>query len=117
MTPSTGSSARSSRRTSKANAASCGLSTTAPAALDQVRLDDTLYVERIAYDAKGQRALIAYGNGVMTRYAHDPRTFRLKRLRSEGYAKPDAVTYQPAGEAMQDFGYELRPGRQHPPDR
>ena len=46
-------------------------------ALEQVRLDDTVYVQRIAYDAKGQRALIAYGNGVMTRYAYDPHTFRL----------------------------------------
>src|SRR5262249_2962301 len=36
--------------------------------LEKVFLDDTAYVERIAYDAKGQRALIAYGNGVMTRY-------------------------------------------------
>jgi hypothetical protein len=70
--------------------------------LDQVSLDDTLYVERIAYDAKGQRALIAYGNGLMTRYSYDPRTFRLERLRSEHYGKPDAVTYRPGGEALQD---------------
>ena len=69
-------------------------------------LDDTLYVERIAYDAKGQRALIAYGNGVMTRYAYDPPTFRLKRLRSERYSKPDDVSYHPSGEALQDFGYD-----------
>src|SRR5439155_2981428 len=65
--------------------------------LDQVWLDDTLYVERIAYDAKGQRGLVAYGNGVMTRYAYDPQTFRLKRLRSEHYTTPDAVTYHPSG--------------------
>jgi hypothetical protein len=26
-----------------------------------------VYLERIAYNAKGQRTLIAYGNGVMTR--------------------------------------------------
>jgi RHS repeat-associated protein len=74
--------------------------------LDQVSLDDTLYVERIAYDAKGQRVLIAYGNGVMTRYAYDPPTFRLKRLRSEHYSKPDAATYRPNGEALQDYGYD-----------
>src|SRR5262249_41904119 len=29
--------------------------------LEQVWLDNILYVERIAYDAKGQRAIIAYG--------------------------------------------------------
>ena len=74
--------------------------------LEQVWLDDTLYVERIAYDAKGQRTLIAYGNGVMTRYAYDPHTFRLKRLRSERYTKPNAVSYHPGGEALQDFGYD-----------
>ena len=74
--------------------------------LEKVFLDDTLYVERIAYDAKGQRALIAYGNGVMTRYAYDLRTFRLKRLRSERYTKLDDLTYRPGGEALQDFGYD-----------
>jgi RHS repeat-associated protein len=74
--------------------------------LEQVWLDDSLYVERIAYDAKGQRALIAYGSGVMTRYAYDPHTFRLKRLRSERYSKPNDVTYQPSGAALQDFSYD-----------
>src|SRR5262249_14096124 len=34
-------------------------------ALEQVRLDGMLYVQRIAYDAKGQRALVAYGDGVL----------------------------------------------------
>ncbi|WP_152546748.1 SpvB/TcaC N-terminal domain-containing protein [Amycolatopsis orientalis] len=74
--------------------------------LDQVRLDDTLHVQRIAYDAKGQRALIAYGNGVMTRYTHDPRTFRLTRLRTEPYLAADANTYHPQGTVLQDYGYE-----------
>jgi RHS repeat-associated protein len=74
--------------------------------LEQVWLDGALYVERIAYDAKGQRALIAYGNGVITRYAYDPHTFRLKRLRSERYSKPDDITYHPSGAALQDFGYD-----------
>ena len=90
----------------KAGAASCGRKYNRAGGLEQVWLDDTLYVERIAYDAKGQRALIAYGNGVMTRYAYDPQTFRLKRLRSERYSKPDDVTYRPSGEALQDFGYD-----------
>jgi RHS repeat-associated protein len=74
--------------------------------LEKVFLNDTVYLERIAYDAKGQRALIAYGNGVMTRYAYDPHTFRLKRLRTERYSKPDDLTYRPTGEALQDFGYD-----------
>jgi RHS repeat-associated protein len=74
--------------------------------LGRVFLDDTLYVDRIAYDAKGQRVLLACGNGVMTRYAYDGHTFHLRRLRSERYSKPNDVTYRPSGEALQDFGYD-----------
>ncbi|MFJ5304863.1 SpvB/TcaC N-terminal domain-containing protein [Streptomyces sp. NPDC088350] len=74
-------------------------------ALEGVRLDDTVHVQRIAYDAKGQRALIAYGNGVMTRYAYDPFTFRLTRLRSERYTLADGPTYRPTGAVLQDYGY------------
>jgi RHS repeat-associated protein len=73
--------------------------------LEQVRLDGAVYVERITYDAKGQRTLIAYGNGIMTRYAHDPRTFRLTRMRSERYTLDD-LTYRPSGRALQDYGYD-----------
>ena len=58
-------------------------------------------VDRIAYDAKGQRALVAYGNGVMTRHAYDPDTFRLRRPRSERYTT-DGVSYRPSGAALQD---------------
>jgi RHS repeat-associated protein len=73
--------------------------------LESVIFDGNVYVERIAYNAKGQRTLIAYGNGVMTRYAYDPNTFRLARLRSEHYSQPDETSYQPAGAPLQDFGY------------
>jgi RHS repeat-associated protein len=75
-------------------------------ALERVKLDDTSFVEHIAYNAKGQRLLIAYGNGVMTRYAYDPQTFRLARMRTERYTKPAPFTYQPTGAPLQDFGYE-----------
>ena len=74
-------------------------------ALERMRLDGTTYVERIAYNAKGQRVLITYGNGVMTRYAYDPQTFRLLRLRTERYAKPNTLTYHPTGAPLQDFAY------------
>jgi RHS repeat-associated protein len=74
--------------------------------LEQVWLDDVLYVERIAYNAKGQRTLITYGNGVMTRYSYDPGTFRLKHLRSERYVRPDDLSYRPDGEVLQDYGYD-----------
>ncbi|MEN8651601.1 SpvB/TcaC N-terminal domain-containing protein [Streptomyces sp. 21So2-11] len=73
--------------------------------LDQVRLDDTTYVQRISYDAKGQRTLIAYGNGVMTRYAYDPDTFLPVRLRSEHYTLVGDLTYRPSGDPLQDHGY------------
>ena len=73
--------------------------------LERVFVDDALFVERIAYDAKGQRALVAYGNGVMTRHAYDPDTFRLRRPRSERYTT-DGVTYQPRGAALHDIGYD-----------
>ncbi|MBF2009493.1 MAG: VCBS repeat-containing protein [Chlorogloeopsis fritschii C42_A2020_084] len=66
-----------------------------------------LYVERIAYNAKGQRVLIAYGNGVITRHAYDPQTFRLGRLRSQKYDHSDnPLTYRFQGAPLQDFGYE-----------
>jgi RHS repeat-associated protein len=76
-------------------------------ALESVALDGVTHVDRIAYNAKGQRILIAYGNGQMTRYAYDPQTFRLLRMRTESYTKPSATTYHPASPAapLQEFGY------------
>ncbi len=77
-------------------------------ALERVALNGMLFVERIAYSAKGQRVLVAYGNGdgngVMTRYAYDPETFRLVRLRTDRYTHND-LTYQPNGSPLQDFAY------------
>ncbi len=74
-------------------------------ALERVTLNDETYVDRIAYNAKGQRILIAYGNGVMTRYTYDSETFRLCRLRSDRYQQT-GLAYRPTGEALQDFSYE-----------
>ncbi|MDX8126804.1 SpvB/TcaC N-terminal domain-containing protein [Methylomonas sp. OY6] len=73
--------------------------------LAQVKLNGQTYVQQIAYNAKGQRVLVAYGNGVMSRYTYDDKTFRLLRLRSERYSQSQADRFQPAGEALQDFGY------------
>ncbi len=42
--------------------------------------DPTSFVSRVAYNAKGQRMSIAYGNGVTTTYEYDPLTFRLVAL-------------------------------------
>lgn len=75
-------------------------------ALERINLDGATYVERIAYNAKGQRTLIAYGNKVMTRYAYDERTFRLARLRTERHTNSGPLTYTPGGATLQDFAYE-----------
>jgi len=40
----------------------------------------TSFVTNIDYDAKGQRTLIEYGNGVRTQYEYDPQTFRLTHV-------------------------------------
>jgi hypothetical protein len=40
----------------------------------------TLFAGRVEYNARGQRALLRYGNGMSTAYSYDPLTFRLVRL-------------------------------------
>jgi RHS repeat-associated protein len=74
--------------------------------LASVALDGASYVDRIAYDANGQRVLVAYANGILTRYAYDPHTFRLAHLRSEPVAAVGPITYRPVGAPLQDFAYE-----------
>jgi RHS repeat-associated protein len=63
------------------------------------------FVEHIAYNAKGQRLLIAYGNGIMSRYAYDPQSFRLLHLRTERYTKPSELSYRPEGNLQQELAY------------
>src|SRR5690606_25740126 len=70
------------------------------------------FVEDIEYDAKGQRRRIVYGAGaspqsrVVTDYAYDPLTFRLRRLRTVR-TSDDAVlqdltyTYDPVGNIVE----------------
>jgi RHS repeat-associated protein len=73
----------------------------------------TPFVTNINYNAKGQRELIAYGNGAETAYTYDPLTFRLMNLKttrppglnglaSQLFANPTVVqdlryTYDPVG--------------------
>lgn len=79
-------------------------------ALESVVLKDdiggtpTTYVNHIANNAKGQRILIAFGNGVMTRYAYDKNTFRLKRQRTETYMQT-GWTFASGGNVKQDTAY------------
>ena len=63
----------------------------------------TPFVTNIDYDAKGQRTLIDYGNGVRTTYEYDPLTFRSDSHLTDACAAADArcrtcvYTYDPAG--------------------
>ncbi|SHJ41213.1 SpvB/TcaC N-terminal domain-containing protein [Aquimarina spongiae] len=71
--------------------------------LDRVELKKdnvtTVYVQNINYDEKGQRKNILYGNQIQTHYQYDPKTFRLKQLRS---IKNNA-------EILQDLNYTYDP--------
>ena len=73
-------------------------------ALQSLQLDSTIFVSDIAYNAKGQRILMAMGNGIMTRYAYDPENFRLLRTRSEKFTQ-SWHTYSPNGGVQQDLAY------------
>ncbi len=77
-------------------------------ALEGVSLGGYEYVKHIAYNAKGQRTLIAYGNGLMTRYAYDDVRFWLTRLRTEKYNIQGSENFNfiPSGGMLQDLGYE-----------
>jgi RHS repeat-associated protein len=73
--------------------------------LQRLELDGIPYVAHAAYNARGQRVLVALGNGILARYAYDPATFRLARSRSEPYTEPAPLTYATAGRLLQDVVY------------
>jgi len=52
-------------------------------ALDKVYSSIRSYVSRVDYYETGQIDIIEYGNGVVTDYDYDPKTLRLKYLKSE----------------------------------
>ena len=60
----------------------------------------TSFVEGIAYNAKGQRESIVYGNGTSTSYEYDPDTFRLTGL---------VTTRSSDGAKLQDLSYHYDP--------
>jgi hypothetical protein len=86
--------------------------------------DGTNFVADIAYNAKGQREFIRYGNDAQTTYEYDEQTFRLLRLRTArgsgtgGFASgmfndPAVVqdlhyTYDPAGNVIRIVDRALR---------
>ena len=72
-------------------------------------------VTDIAYDAKGQRMSIDYGNGASTTYTYDPLTFRLEHLltRRPAIAFPDDCPQPPptgwTGCQVQNLHYTYDP--------
>ncbi|WP_253299824.1 toxin TcdB middle/N-terminal domain-containing protein [Wolbachia endosymbiont of Chironomus riparius] len=69
------------------------------------------YVSDISYNSKGQRISISYGNGVITNYSYDSKTFRLTKLEStKGQKKLQSInyTYDPVGNItrMKDDSYQ-----------
>ena len=79
-------------------------------ALQSIELKSPLHgitkgVEHIAYNVKGQRILVAHGNGIMTRYAYDDTTFRLARMRSEKFTKKGWTYSHQSGSTRQDYAY------------
>lgn len=75
-------------------------------ALESISLGGKLYVQHIAYNARGQRILIAYGNRIMMRQVYDKKTMRLLRMRAESYAQPSSMIFRPTGTVLQDLVYE-----------
>jgi RHS repeat-associated protein len=82
-------------------------------ALRSVTVDGTPYVRLLAHNARGQRVLIAYGTGMLagsgpgavTRYAYDPNTFRITRLRTERMTTVGDI-WTGASAPLQDLTYE-----------
>ena len=74
--------------------------------IEQNETVDRPVVVYIAYNARGQRSLIAYGNGLMTRYAYDPGNFMVSRVRTERYVQGGAFDFIPTGGLLQDLGYD-----------
>jgi RHS repeat-associated protein len=71
----------------------------------------TSFVTDIDYNARGQRELIAYGNGTQTAYAYDPLTFRLAHLKTIRPATPIGNASQVFQNAtvVQDLHYTYDP--------
>jgi RHS repeat-associated protein len=78
-------------------------------ALAQVSLDGEVLIRQLTYNARGQRLLLARGNGLVTRYTYDKVMFRLQRLRTEGYAAQGLTLTPQSGTTRQDtlYTYDL----------
>jgi RHS repeat-associated protein len=76
------------------------------AAVTGLMLDGQSFVSQIAYDARGRRALVAYGNGMVRRYRHDARTGRLVRDHLQACTPGAGGTLTPIGPVLQDVDHD-----------
>ena len=85
--------------------------TAAPDDLLATATADQPMVQNIEYNAKGQRVLIAYGNGATTTYDYDDETFRLTKLRTTRPNRPAGVLSALFEQAtvVQDLSYTYDP--------
>ncbi|MER5942507.1 SpvB/TcaC N-terminal domain-containing protein [Streptomyces sp. NPDC001928] len=73
--------------------------------LRSVSVDGVEFVRQILHNARGQRVLAVLGCDVLCRYAYDPVTFRLARLRSEPCAGDPDTGWRATGPVLQDSTY------------
>ena len=73
-----------------------------------VSIDGDGFVSLAIYNARGQTTMIVYGNGLMSRCAYEPLTYRLARVRSERYNLA-GLDFQPTGAPLEDriYAYDL----------
>ena len=64
--------------------------------IQRLLVDGIPFVERIGYDAKGRPQMMALANGVMTLYAYDPRSCRLRRMVCTCFSIDGDGAFQPA---------------------
>lgn len=74
--------------------------------LSNNQTDAQIIVRHVAYDARGQRNLICYGNNLMTRYAYEIETNRVDRMRTERYREDSPFAFVQDGGLIQDLGYQ-----------
>jgi hypothetical protein len=70
--------------------------------VERVELDGSVLIAQITYDPDGRRLLMAYGNGVLQRWARDE-AGRILRLRTEKYEAAGPLELKTTGETLQDY--------------
>jgi RHS repeat-associated protein len=83
----------------------------ASGALARVELDGQPFIEVVSYNARGQPVLCVHGNGLITRQAFDPVSFRVARVRVERAThSAGGDVWSGTGQPLQDSVYRYDPG-------